>query len=280
MKRTAYKDEVREIVSKAKAEGKEIALVPTMGYLHEGHLSLIREAGKSGAFVVVSVFVNPIQFGPKEDLASYPRDLEHDARAAEAAGAGLLFHPEEEEMYSRPLVCSIDVGEMGKILCGASRPGHFNGAATVVSKLLNIVQPARAYFGLKDYQQYLIIKKLVHDLDYPVEIVGMPIVREEDGLAMSSRNVFLSREERTEALVLSHSLSEAAEQIKSGEKRRSAVIEFITNRIKATSGVIDYVELRRANDLSVCEEIMGQIVIALAVRFGKTRLIDNMIVEG
>lgn len=280
MKRAVRKAEVRNIVKEARDKGKKIALVPTMGYLHEGHLSLIKAAGAAGAFVVVSVFVNPIQFGPNEDYASYPRDLERDADLAARAGADLLFAPAVDEMYPAALTCSVEVGKIGTILCGASRPGHFNGAATVVSKLFNIVQPDRAYFGLKDYQQYLVMKRMVHDLDFPIEIIGVPIVREADGLALSSRNVFLTPEQRKEAVVLSRSLIQAGRRIKAGVRKSAELTAFIKAEIEKTSGVIDYIELRKADDLSECDEVSGAVVIAVAVRFGKTRLIDNIVVEG
>ncbi|MGC7871595.1 pantoate--beta-alanine ligase [Desulfosporosinus sp. SYSU MS00001] len=280
MLRTAKISELRKIIKEERQRGKTIALVPSMGYLHRGHLTLIEKAKETGAFVVVSIFVNPLQFGPNEDYARYPRDLERDAQLVEGCGVDLLFHPSVEEMYPRPMVTFVEVTQLDKVLCGANRPGHFRGVTTVVSKLFHIVQPDIAFFGQKDYQQYLIIRRMVSDLNLPIEVRGVPIVREKDGLALSSRNVFLSPEQRQEALVLSRSLNEAAELIQQGKRSARDIEDFIRNAIMRDSqGVIDYVEVRDAEDLSEVTEINRQVLIALAVKFGPTRLIDNIVVE-
>ncbi|KLU62030.1 pantothenate synthetase [Peptococcaceae bacterium CEB3] len=279
MERCERVAEVRQRVEKARRDGFSVALVPTMGSLHEGHLALVREARKAGSFVVLSVFVNPLQFGPTEDYARYPRDLAGDAALAAEAGVALLFHPSVEEMYPEPNLTQIEVGKLDKILCGASRPGHFRGAATVVGKLFNIVGPDDAYFGLKDYQQYLIIRQMAHDLNFPVRVIGVPIVREDDGLAKSSRNVFLTPQERAEAALLNVSLAEAEEEIRQGLRQARKVEEGIRRRLEQTHGRLDYVEVRDASTLAEVEVIEGKVVIALAVYFGSTRLIDNRVID-
>lgn len=280
METTSHIPELRNRIATEKNQGHKIAFVPTMGYLHKGHLTLIEHAKQTGAFVVVSIFVNPLQFGPNEDLARYPRDLERDARLIEEAGVDLLFSPSVEEMYPRSMVTYVEVGELDKVLCGATRPGHFRGVATVVIKLFHIVAPDMAFFGQKDYQQYLIIERMVSDLNLPIKICPVPIVREEDGLAMSSRNVFLSTEERQQALILSQSLNEAEEHLHAGQRSARKLEGRIRERIHRESrGVIDYVEVRDAEDLSEVTDIKRKVLLALAVRFGTTRLIDNKVVE-
>lgn len=280
MKRTSHIVELREIIAAEKKGGRKIAFVPTMGYLHRGHLSLIKQAKQKNVFVVVSIFVNPLQFGPNEDLSRYPRDLERDARLVEEAGVDALFHPTVEEMYPRPMVTFVEVGELDKVLCGANRPGHFRGVATVVSKLFHIVQPDIAFFGQKDYQQYLIIDRMVKDLNLPIEICPVPIVRENDGLALSSRNIFLTPEQRQEALILSKSLNEAEKGILSGQRSAREIERQVREKITHESqGVIDYVEVRDALDLSEVTDIKRSVLLALAVKFGTTRLIDNKVVE-
>ena len=251
-----------------------------MGYLHQGHLELVAWAKRENCFTVMTIFVNPLQFGPSEDFARYPRDLERDAALAEGAGVDLLFHPSVEEMYPEPILTYVEVEKLGNELCGASRPGHFRGVTTVVSKLFNIVQPDQAFFGEKDFQQLQIIRRMVQDLQYPVKIVGVPIVREDDGLARSSRNVYLNSEQRAEAVVLFRSLRQAAAKIQAGERAPKAIEDSIRDMIRAEShGEIDYVEVRRTGDLQKPPSIEDAVVIALAVRFGATRLIDNMVVE-
>ncbi|MDP4125453.1 MAG: pantoate--beta-alanine ligase [Bacillota bacterium] len=280
MKRTSHISELREMIAQEKNQGRVIALVPTMGYLHRGHLTLIERAKQTGAFVVVSIFVNPLQFGPNEDYSRYPRDLERDASLVEESGVDLLFHPTTEEMYPRPIVTYVEVGQLDSMLCGAARPGHFRGVTTVVSKLFHIVQPDLAFFGQKDYQQYLVIRRMVSDLNLPIKICPVPIVREEDGLALSSRNVFLTPEQRQEALILSRSLNEAEEIIQAGERSARKLETRLRERITQESqGDIDYVEVRDAEDLSEIADIKSPVLIALAVRFGSTRLIDNKVVE-
>jgi pantoate--beta-alanine ligase len=269
------------MIALEKKRGRVIALVPTMGFLHRGHLSLIERAKQTGAFVVLSIFVNPLQFGPKEDFSCYPRDLERDARMVKDAGVDALFHPTVEEMYPRPIVTYVEVGQLDTVLCGATRPGHFRGVATVVSKLFHIVQPDLAFFGQKDYQQYLVIKRMVNDLNFPIEVCSVAIVREEDGLALSSRNVFLTSEQRQEAIVLSQSLNEAERSLRAGERSAREIEKQLRDRISGQChGVIDYVEVRDAGDLSEVTIIEGPVLIALAVKFGSTRLIDNKVVEG
>lgn len=280
MKRTSKISELREMVELEKKRGRVIALVPTMGYLHRGHLSLIEQAKQTGAFVVVSIFVNPLQFGPQEDFSRYPRDLERDASLVKDAGVDALFHPPVEEMYPQPIVTYVEVGQLDRVLCGANRPGHFRGVATVVSKLFHIVQPDLAFFGQKDYQQYLVIKRMVSDLNLPIEVCPVSIVREEDGLALSSRNVFLTPEQRQEAKVLSQSLNEAERSLEAGERSAREIEKQLRARISSQcQGVIDYVEVRDAGDLSEVTTIERPVVIALAVKFGSTRLIDNKVVE-
>lgn len=280
MKRTSQIPELREMIALEKKRGRVIALVPTMGYLHRGHLSLIERAKQTGAFVVLSIFVNPLQFGPKEDYSSYPRDLERDASLVKEAGVDALFHPTSEEMYPRPMVTYVEVGQLDTVLCGAKRPGHFRGVATVVSKLFNIVQPDLAFFGQKDYQQYLVIQRMASDLNLPIKICPVPIVREEDGLALSSRNVFLTAEQRQEAKVLSQSLNEAETFLRAGGRSARELEKQIRDRVsRQCHGIIDYVEVRDAGDLSEVIIIERPVLIALAVKFGSTRLIDNKVLE-
>ena len=224
--------EVRDAVKEWKAQGLSVGFVPTMGYLHEGHESLIKKAVKDNDRVVVSIFVNPMQFGPTEDLDKYPRDLERDSKLCENAGANLIFHPEKEEMYFEDFSSYVDINGLSDELCGKSRPIHFRGVCTVVTKLFNIVNPDRAYFGEKDAQQLAIIRRFVRDLNIDIEIIGCPIIREEDGLAKSSRNTYLSKEERQAALILSQSLNLAKDAINSGERNSSVVIDIISNNIK------------------------------------------------
>ena len=276
MKRTGKISEVRELVNQWKKEGLTVGLVPTMGFLHAGHASLIRKAVEQNDRVVVSDFVNPIQFGPGEDLESYPRDFEADSKLCQDIGADLIFHPEPEEMYHNPCTY-VNIEGLSDHLCGAKRPGHFRGVCTVVSKLFNIVQPDRAYFGQKDAQQLAIIKKMVIDLSFPVEIVPCPIVREEDGLAMSSRNTYLSAEERKAALCLSKSVKKGQEIIQKGMKAQE-----LLNQMKAViqaepAARIDYIEVVDLLTVKPVDVIEGQVLVAMAVYIGKTRLIDNFI---
>ncbi len=273
-------NEVRTQVKEWRAAGLSVGLVPTMGYLHEGHKSLIDRAVKDNDRVVVSVFVNPMQFGPAEDLASYPRDLNRDAALCEAAGADLIFHPEPENMYSDDFSSFIDMNTLTKGLCGKSRPVHFRGVCTVVGKLFNIVQPDKAYFGQKDAQQLAVIRHMVNDLNFNLEIVGCPIIRESDGLAKSSRNTYLSPEERQAALILSRSLERGRELIEAGERNAETIKQAVTELIQTEPlARIDYVELVDWNTLEPVEQITGPVLNAIAVYIGKTRLIDNHIYE-
>lgn len=272
--------ELKEYVHQCKKDGKSIGLVTTMGALHEGHASLIQAARKENDFVITSVFVNPTQFGPNEDYEAYPRTLEADAKVAEAAGADLLFAPSPAEMYPHKDMTWVEVtGPITKVLCGRTRPIHFRGVATVCTKFFNLTECDRAYYGLKDAQQTQVLQRMVEDLFMNVELRLMPIVREADGLAKSSRNVYLSKEERTAALVLSRSLSHAKEAFEAGERNKQKLIDQVTKEIEAEPmSDIDYVEMYGMPGLpEVGETIEGQVLLALAVRFGKTRLIDNVI---
>ncbi|MDK2917824.1 MAG: pantoate--beta-alanine ligase [Candidatus Petromonas sp.] len=273
--------EVRKEIKTASKNAKTIGLVPTMGFLHDGHLSLIKRAREENDLVVVSIFVNPTQFGPGEDLESYPRNLERDSSLAESAGADIIFAPSVEEIYPNGYNTYVEVeGEMTKKLCGASRPGHFKGVATVVSKLFNIIAPDRAYFGQKDAQQVAVIEQIVRDLNFDIEIVSCPIVREKDGLAMSSRNIYLNEDERKDAVILSQSLFEAEKMIKNGERDPLKLKEFIIKNINTKPNVeIDYVEIVNSKTLEDVKEIKGDVLIALAVKIGRARLIDNICME-
>ncbi|MBQ2801812.1 MAG: pantoate--beta-alanine ligase [Lachnospiraceae bacterium] len=273
-------DEVRSAVKQWKKEGLSVGLVPTMGFLHEGHKSLIERAVKENDRVVVSDFVNPTQFGPTEDLASYPRDLDRDANLCQDAGAALLFNPEPEEMYFDDRTTSVNMEGLTKELCGKSRPIHFSGVCTVVSKLFNIVTPDRAYFGQKDAQQLAVIRRMVRDLNFDIEIVGCPIIREEDGLAKSSRNTYLNEEERKAAVILNQSLKIGKEMIENGETDAEKVKEAIVKKISTEPlAKIDYVEIVDFNTIEPIESIKKPVLTAIAVYIGKTRLIDNFILN-
>lgn len=264
-----------------KKQGKSIGLVPTMGYLHAGHVSLVRAARRDCDIVVVSIFVNPIQFGQGEDYETYPRELERDSALLVKENADAIFAPEVKDMYPSGYDTFVEVfGGITAKMCGASRPGHFKGVTTVVSKLFHICQPDRAYFGQKDAQQLLIIKKMVSELNFPLEIVRMPIIRESDGLAMSSRNVYLNEEERQQALVLNQALKMTETDIRDGERNIKKIRQKIQDMIETRPlARIDYIEISSGQDLSELEEIQGEVLIALAVKFGNTRLIDNLLVE-
>ena len=270
--------EVREIVSAWRKEGLTVGLVPTMGYMHVGHQSLIKKSVEQNDRTVVSVFVNPIQFGPNEDLATYPRDINRDMEKVSEAGGDLIFNPEPAEMYPGHFTSFIDTTETTELLCGAVRPVHFRGVCTVVGKLFNIVCPDRAYFGQKDAQQLATIKRFTRDLNFPVEIVACPIVREEDGLAKSSRNTYLSPEERKAALILSQSLKLGKKAIEDGEKNAKKIIDIITANLKTEPlARIDYVEVVDFENIQRVDTIQGEKLVAIAVYIGKTRLIDNFI---
>lgn len=270
--------EVREQVKAWRKEGLSVGLVPTMGYLHEGHKSLIDKAVEDNDRVVVSVFVNPIQFGPSEDLASYPRDLDRDAKLCEDAGADLVFHPADDEMYFDDFCTYVDMDDLTKGLCGKTRPTHFRGVCTVVSKLFHIVAPDRAYFGQKDAQQLAVIRRMVRDLNFDLEIIGCPIVREADGLAKSSRNTYLNGAERAAAVVLHKGLNAGEELLKSGERDAVKIINTVREVIEREPlAKIDYVELVDWNTLKPVDTVQAEVLVAVAVYIGKTRLIDNFI---
>lgn len=270
--------EVRNRLSEARSQGRAVVLVPTMGALHAGHMTLVTEArSDSAAFVVVSIFVNPTQFAPGEDLDAYPRTLEVDAEQCSAAGVDLIYAPSSDAMYAEDASTVVRVGGLDENLCGPYRPGHFEGVATVVCKLLNMVEPERAIFGEKDFQQLQIIRRMVRDLDLPVEVVGVPTVREPDGLAMSSRNVYLSPSERQQAKSVYAALRLAAERVKAGE-RDVSVLESAMRDVLLSAGPvdIDYVQIVDQNSLRLLDIIEGPAQAAIAVRIGATRLIDNL----
>lgn len=273
-------NEVKERVREWKKQGLSIGLVPTMGYLHEGHKSLIDRAVSENDRVIVSDFVNPIQFGPKEDLASYPRDIKADCALCENAGADLVFNPEPSEMYAEDFSAFVDTDKVSKELCGKSRPIHFRGVCTVVNKLFNISEADRAYFGQKDAQQLAVIRRMVRDLNMNIEIVGCPIVRESDGLAKSSRNTYLSPEERKAALVLSKAIFTGQEMIKGGERDGEKVLKAMRDIISAEKlARIDYVEMVKWDTIEIHHTVDCPVLVAIAVFIGKTRLIDNFIWE-
>ncbi|MBD5544807.1 MAG: pantoate--beta-alanine ligase [Lachnospiraceae bacterium] len=273
-------EEVRKQVKEWKKEGLTVGLVPTMGFLHEGHKSLIVKAAEENEKVVVSDFVNPTQFAPTEDLESYPRDINRDAAVCEEAGANLIFYPEPEEMYAPDYCTYVNMDGLTKGLCGKTRPTHFQGVCSVVSKLFHIVSPDKAYFGQKDAQQLAVIKRMVRDLNFDIEIVACPIVREEDGLAKSSRNTYLSQEERKAAVILSKSLKAGKKLIDEGEKE-TAVIKAQIRKVLESEPLakIDYVETVNFENMEPIEKVQGQVLAAIAVYIGKTRLIDNFITD-
>lgn len=271
-------EELRPIIKGWKREGLTVGLVPTMGYLHDGHKSLIVKAVSENDKVVVSDFVNPTQFGANEDLSSYPRDIERDAALCEAAGADIIFHPEPEEMYFSDKCTFVDMDKLTKGLCGKTRPVHFSGVCTVVSKLFNIVTPDRAYFGQKDAQQLAVIKRMVRDLNFDITIVGCPIVREADGLALSSRNTYLNEAERKAALILNKSLTLGKEMIEAGEMDAAKVRQKIIKNMETEPlAKVDYVEIVDAENLEPVQTIDAPVLVATAVYIGKTRLIDNFV---
>ncbi len=271
-------EEVRSIIKSWKKEGLSIGFVPTMGYLHEGHQSLIMRAAGENDRVVVSIFVNPMQFGPTEDFNSYPRDLLRDSAICQESGAHLVFHPDASDIYLSDFCTYVDMDSLTWGLCGKSRPGHFRGVCTVVNKLFNIVSADRAYFGQKDAQQLAVVKRMVRDLNMDIEIVGCPIIRETDGLAKSSRNTYLSPVERSAALILNSSLSTGRQLLEKGEKNSQILVRAITEKIQTEPyAKIDYIEVVDADTLEKVDFIEKPVLVALAVYIGKTRLIDNFI---
>lgn len=298
MKVTERIAETRRVLDDARRAGRTVGFVPTMGYLHEGHASLMRRARAGNDIVTVSIFVNPLQFGPSEDLAAYPRDLDRDLKTCEAEGIDLVFHPPVEEMYpatgggapgtapgterdSSHNSFRVMVGPIGDRLCGRTRPGHFDGVATVVAKLFNVAGPCRAYFGEKDAQQLVIIRRLARALDFPVEVVGCPVVREPDGLAMSSRNVYLEPAERRAALVLKEALDRAESDLEQGERDGRRIAEGMAVRISSEPlARLDYAACVDPETLEDVEHVRGPVLLAVAVWMGKARLIDNMQWQG
>lgn len=270
--------ETREQIKKWKGSGHSIGFVPTMGYLHEGHQSLIQKAVSENAKTVVSIFVNPMQFAPTEDLSSYPRDLQQDTELCKKAGVDLIFCPNAEEVYMSDSCTFVDMDGVTNELCGKTRPTHFRGVCTVVNKLFNIVMPDRAYFGEKDAQQLAVVRRMVRDLNMDVEVISCPIVRDADGLAKSSRNVYLSPEERKAALVLSKAIFEGKRLVSSGEQNSENVIRAMTEIIQAEPlARIDYIEIVDSSSIEKISTVKGSVLAAVAVFIGKTRLIDNFI---
>lgn len=274
------KKQVKDQVKEWRKQGLSIGFVPTMGYLHEGHMSLINASVENNDRTVVSIFVNPMQFSPSEDLASYPRDFERDSKMCEAAGADLVFHPEPEEMYDSGFCSFVDMSLLTEELCGLTRPIHFRGVCTVVNKLFNIIRPDNAYFGRKDAQQLAVIKRMVKDLDMDINVIGCPIIREEDGLAKSSRNTYLSEEERKAALILSRAVKLGQSLVETGERNSARIVSAMRELIESEPlAKIDYVKLVDAETMQQIEFIDRSVLCALAVYIGKTRLIDNFSFE-
>ncbi len=273
-------EEVRKQVKAWKKEGLTVGFVPTMGYLHEGHASLMKRAAAENDRVVASVFLNPIQFAPNEDLESYPRDFEADCKLCDSIGVNLVFHPEPSEMYAEDFCTSVNMDVLTKTLCGVTRPTHFSGVCTVVNKLFNIVTPDRAYFGQKDAQQLAVIRRMVRDLNMDIEVVGCPIIREEDGLAKSSRNTYLNPEERQAGLILSKAIFMGQKMVEDGETSAKAVRDAMVAKIESEPlAKIDYVEVVDGLSMQPTEKIKSPTLVAIAVYIGKTRLIDNFIVD-
>jgi pantoate--beta-alanine ligase len=272
--------DLRAACDRARADGRRVAVVPTMGFLHEGHRSLMRAARSAAEFVVVTIFVNPLQFGVNEDLDRYPRDLAGDLALCEAEGIDCVFSPSVAEMYPRPPLTTVHVTDLTADLCGAARPTHFDGVTTVVAKLFSIVGPCAAFFGRKDAQQLAVVTRMADDLNLPVEVVGCPIVREPDGLAMSSRNAYLAPPDRQAALVLSRALREAVDAIVAGERNAAEIERLVRATVSQEPRVVlEYAEVRDAHELSRLPVLDGSALIALAARIGDTRLIDNVIVR-
>ncbi|MCI4126645.1 pantoate--beta-alanine ligase [Bacillus haynesii] len=271
--------DIQNLMKNYRKEGKTIGFVPTMGFLHEGHMSLVEKARKDNDIVVMSIFVNPMQFGPGEDYEAYPRDIERDRQLAADGGVDVLFTPEPEEMYGQEPTVTASVKKRTAVLCGRSREGHFDGVATVLTKLFNLTSPTRVYFGMKDAQQVAVVDGLINDFFMDIELIPVETKREEDGLAKSSRNVNLRAEERQEAPALYQALQRGAELIRAGERDPEAVKREVRSILGKTSGVIDYAEIYSYPDLEMREPLTGKVIIAVAVQFSKARLIDNIIVD-
>lgn len=276
---TKIKD-IQEFLSEQKRNGKTIGFVPTMGYLHEGHLSLVKKATAENDLTVMSIFVNPIQFGPNEDFERYPRDFDRDRKLAEDNGVDVLFHPSVEEMYPEESIVQMNVKKRKDVLCGRTRKGHFDGVVTVLTKLFHITMPDRAYFGLKDAQQFAIVQGFVADLNFPIDIIGVETVREEDGLAKSSRNTYLSAQKRKEAPEIYQALLKGKKAVENGVDDPAEIVRLVSDHIRQnTSGEIDYVEVLSFPELDPLERIKGKVIIATAVQFASARLIDNVILD-
>ncbi|MED1740974.1 pantoate--beta-alanine ligase [Bacillus swezeyi] len=271
--------DIQKLAKNYRKEGKTIGFVPTMGFLHEGHMSLVKKARKDNDIVVMSIFVNPMQFGPGEDYDAYPRDLERDRTLAEEGGVDVLFTPGAEEMYQQESTVIVNVKKRTDVLCGRSREGHFDGVATVLTKLFNLTSPTRVYFGMKDAQQVAVVDGLLNDFFMDIELIPVDTMREDDGLAKSSRNVNLSASERSEAPALYQALQQGARLIREGERNPDAIKKEIRTLLEKTSGVIDYADIYSYPDLETMETLSGKIIIAVAVQFSKARLIDNIIVN-
>ncbi|MBL8014204.1 MAG: pantoate--beta-alanine ligase [Candidatus Omnitrophica bacterium] len=271
---------LRHTIDKFKGSGKTIGFVPTMGFLHEGHASLLRQSGRDVDVTVLSIFVNPLQFGPAEDLKNYPRDIKKDELLAKKENVDIIFYPSVDEIYPTGFLTHVYVDDLSDRLCGKSRPGHFGGVATVVLKLVNMVDPDVMYLGQKDAQQAVIVRKMLQDLNVPVKVKILPTVREADGLAMSSRNSYLSLRERREAIVLYKALNQAKTLIKNGERTAKTIVLGMAKMIQEESqGIIDYIQCVNAQNLSVIDVLKNEVLIVLAVKFGRARLIDNIIVR-
>jgi pantoate--beta-alanine ligase len=272
--------EMQQKVISLKKQSLQIGFVPTMGYLHEGHLSLIKKSKSENDITVISIFVNPLQFGPKEDLSTYPRDFERDYQLAMNEGVDFLFYPSVSEMYPTEPSVLVTVTDRTDVLCGKSRPGHFDGVATVLTKLFHIILPDKAYFGLKDAQQVAVVDGLINDFHFPIELVPVETIREDDGLAKSSRNVFLSEKERQEATSLYKSLQLAKQKMVSGDREYNQIVSFMKTYIQEnTSGIVDYIEVYSYPQLKQVTGLEKKLIIALAVKFSKARLIDNIIIQ-
>jgi len=273
-------EEVRSFVKEKKKDGLSVGFVPTMGYLHEGHASLLKESTRENDITILSIYVNPTQFGPNEDLSSYPRDMERDCKIAEEEGVDLVFTPTDDVLYPDNYKTYVYVEGLTNTLCGRSRPTHFRGVTTIVTKLFNIVAPHNAYFGQKDAQQYFILKRMASDLNMDLTLKSCPIIREKDGLAKSSRNVYLNKNERDQAIILNKSLDQAVKNIEDGERKSAKIIEGIRSTIASKNlAEIDYVEIVNSETMQQIDEIKNKVLVAIAVKFGNTRLIDNRILE-
>ncbi|MEK3886052.1 pantoate--beta-alanine ligase [Bacillus sp. FSL K6-3431] len=278
MKIITSKTNMQQSVLELKKQGKTIGFVPTMGYLHDGHLQLIKNAVRTNDITVVSIFVNPLQFGPNEDLDAYPRDLESDKELAEKAGVDFLFTPDTAEMYPNDMSMKLEVMNRTNVLCGRSRPGHFNGVATVLVKLFNIILPNHVFFGIKDAQQTAVVESIIEDFNFPIKIIAVETVREQDGLAKSSRNVYLNDLERQQAPELYRSLRKAEKAVQNGERDPNIIIQIVKEHVDGnTDGILDYIEVLSYPQLSYQSRLHGKMIVAIAVKFSKARLIDNII---